>query len=77
MIIFIMASRQVTTVSSFTLKVFFTAAIALLCLGLGATIPDLTIKWLFLLFIFVLFTAAAWFYLISANEKSRIRSCLK
>ena len=76
-IIFIIASRQVTAVSSFTFKVFFTAAIALFMLVLGAVIPGLTIRWLFLLIILTLFTATTWFFIFSTYERGRICNYLK
>jgi len=76
-VLFVMANRQLTTVSSFTLKVFFTAGIALLLLVLGAVISDLTIRWLFLLLILLSFAIAAWFFIFSVYERGRICNYLK
>ena len=76
-VLFVMANRQVTTVSSFTLKMFFTAGIALFLLVLGAVIPGLTLRWLFLLLILTLFAVATWFFIFSAYERGRIRNYLK
>ena len=76
-ILFIMVNRQVTTVSSFTLKAFFTACIALLLLFLAGAISGITIRWLFLLLILTLFAATTWFFIFSAYERGRIRNYLK
>jgi len=74
-VLFVMANRLVSTVSGFTLRMFYTAGIALSCLALGALIPGLTMKWLFLLLILTLFTVITWFFIFSTNERDRIRNC--
>lgn len=76
-ILFVIANRLVSTVSDFTLRAFYMACIAITCLVLGAVIPDLTIRWLFLLLILSLFAVATWFFIFSTYERGRIRSHLK
>jgi len=76
-VLFIMANRLVSVVSDLTLRVFYMAGIALACFTLGATIPALTVRWLFLLLVLVLFIVSTWFYIFSAYERGKIRSYLK
>lgn len=76
-ILFIMANRLVKTVSRFTLKMFFTAGVVLLLLVLGAVIPDLITRELFLLLTLALYTVTTWLFLFSTYERDKIRSYFK
>jgi O-antigen/teichoic acid export membrane protein len=74
--LFVMANRLVATVSGFTLRVFYTAGIALICLVISALISSLTIRFFFLFLILALFAVTAWFVIFSEYERSRIRDYL-
>ena len=76
-VLFVMANRLVSTVSGLTLRMFYVTGIALMTLVLGAVIPDLTIKWIFLLLILTFFAVISWFYILSTIERDKICICLK
>ena len=76
-VLFVMANRMVSIGSGQTVRMFYVAGIALIALALGAVIPGLTTKWIFLLLIITLFTVLAWFYILSSDERDKICNCLR
>ena len=77
LILFIMAHRLLSAGSPFMLRPMLMAGIALFVLALGAVIPALAMKGLFLLLVLLLFAAAAWFVILATDERNMIRSRLK
>lgn len=75
--LFVMAHRLLPSVSPFTLRPVLMAGMALFMLALGAVIPGLAMKGLFLLLVLLLFAAVAWFAILAADERNMIRSRLK
>jgi len=80
LLLFVMAHRLVPSVSPaspFTLRPMLSVGIALLVLTLGAIIPGLAMKGLFLLLVLLIFAVVAWFGILAADERNMIRSRLK
>ena len=77
MFLFVMAHRLLSSVSPFTLRPVFMAGMALFALALGAVIPGLAMKGLFLLLVLLLFVPTAWFVILATEERDMIRSRLK
>ena len=76
-ILFIMANRLLFIAPPYALRALFTSGIVLFSLALGLMISEITIKWLFLLLTLLIFTAAAWFIILTTQEKCIIRNRLK
>jgi len=77
MFLFIMAHRLLSSVSPFTVRLVPMAGMALFVLALGAVIPGLAMKGLFLLLVLLIFAAVAWFVILATDERKIIRSHLK
>jgi len=75
--LFIMAQRLLPLVSPFSLRPVFMAGMALCMLVLGAVIPGLAMKGLFLLLVLILFAAVAWFVILATDERNMIRGRLR
>lgn len=75
--LFILANRLLSTRSPFTLRSILMAGGAILTIGLSSVIPGLAMKGLFLLFVLALFVLSAWFILLAADDKKRIRNHFK
>lgn len=73
----IIAHRLLSTVTLFSLRSILISGITLCTLVLGAMIPELAMKYLFLGIILLVFMAATWLFTLSSDEKSIVRRCLK
>ncbi|NOZ51521.1 MAG: flippase [Gammaproteobacteria bacterium] len=76
-ILFVMAHRLLPTVSPFTRRPVLIAGMALFVLGLGAMVPGLVMKGVYLLLVLLIFAAVSWFILLATDERNMIRSRLK
>lgn len=76
-ILFIIAQRLLPSVSMLTLRPVLMTGIALFVLALGAVIPGLTMKGLFLLLVLPIFAAITWFVILATDERNIIRNRLK
>ncbi len=75
--LFVMADRLLTSVSGFTVRLFLTAGVALGCLVFGAVVPDLIMRWVFLLLTLAFFVGTTWFFIFGAGERDKVRSYMK
>lgn len=75
--LFIVAHKLLSAASPYTLRPVLMAGMALLSMVLGAVIPELAIKWLFLLLVLLTFAAAAWFIILASDERNMVRSHLR
>lgn len=76
-LLFVLANRLLSTQSPFTLRPMLMAGVALLTIGLSGVIPGLAMKGSFLLLVLILLVPSAWFVVLSADDKNRIRNHLK
>jgi len=76
-ILFVMAHRLLSTVSPFTLRSVIIAGMALFVLVLGAVIPGLVMKGVFLLMTLSIFAVVAWFFILAKDERGMICRSLK
>jgi O-antigen/teichoic acid export membrane protein len=74
--LFSMVGRLLPSVSPFSLRPVFMVIVTFFLLALGALMPDLNIKWLYLLLVLVGFFMVTWFVILAADEKAMIRSRL-
>lgn len=77
LILFIMAHRILPSVLWFTTRPMSIVSISLLMLVLGAIIPGLAMKALFLLFVLVLFAMVAWFVILKTGEREQVLRYMK
>ncbi|GMQ82961.1 MAG: flippase [Rhodothermia bacterium] len=75
--LFVMAHRLLSVASPFSLRPVLMAGMALLVLALGAVIPGLVMKGLFLLLVLLIFAVVAWFVILATDERNMIRNRLK
>lgn len=76
--LFVMAHRLMPVVSPFfTLRSVLMVGMALFVLALGAILPGLAMKLVFLLLVLVIFAAVAWFVILATDERNMLRSRLK
>ena len=76
-ILFIMASKLLLIAPPYSLRKLLTAGIVLFSLALGTMIPEIAIKWLFILLMLFAFSVIAWFVILTTQEKCIIHSRLK
>ncbi len=76
-ILFILANRLLFIAPPYALRTLFVAGIVLLSLALGAMISEVTIKWLFLLLVLLIFSMVAWFVILTTQEKCTIQNRFK
>ena len=75
--LFAMAHRLLSPASPLTLRPVLRPGMALFVLALGAVIPGLAMKSVFLLVVLILFVAVAWFVILATDERNMICSRLK
>ena len=75
--LFVMANRQLTMESNFTLKVFFIAGMALFLLGMGVMVSGSAVSWLYLPLVLALFLVATWLFVFSSYERDTIHRYFK
>jgi O-antigen/teichoic acid export membrane protein len=76
-ILFVMASRLLSTSAHFTRRLLFTACIALFSLALATVVIGLVMKWLFILLMLLLFAVGAWLFILTREDKILIRKYIK
>jgi len=77
LILFMMSHRLLPSVSQLTTRPMFMVGIVLFVLVLGAIIPGLVMKGVFLLLVLLIFAAIAWFVILATDERDMICSRLK
>jgi O-antigen/teichoic acid export membrane protein len=75
--LFVMAHRLLSAPSPFTMRRLIMVSMSLFVLVLGAVIPGLAMKGVFLLIMLLLFSAVAWFVILATDERNMICSSLK
>ena len=75
--LFAMAHRLLSPASPLTLRPVLRPGMALFVLALGAVIPGLAMKSVFLLVMLILFVVLAWFVILATDERNMICSRLK
>jgi len=76
-ILFMMANRLLSITPHYELRTLLTAGIVLFSLALGAMIHEITIKWLFLLLMLLIFSVITWFVILTTQEKCIMRNHFK
>jgi O-antigen/teichoic acid export membrane protein len=76
-VLFVMAHRLVPVASPFTRQLLLMVGVAFFVLALGALIPGLIMKGLFLLLVLLIFAAITWFVILATDEKDMICSHMK
>ena len=75
--LFIMAHSLLPSTSQFTLRSVLITSVSLFVLALGAIIPELAMKGVFLFAVLLIFMVGAWFVVLNTDERSMIRNLLK
>ncbi|MBI4686411.1 MAG: flippase [Nitrospirae bacterium] len=76
-LLFSMAKRLFLNKTLFTRNMIFVLVIALLTIVFGALLHDILIKWIFVLVMFLVFSIASWFLVLSHDERMTACKVLK
>jgi len=76
-VLFITSNRLLFIPLSSHFRSIFIMFSALLFLGVGAVISDISTKFIFLSLTFLGFSVITWLWLLNIQEKEKIRSCIK